>query len=194
MHGRDEDQKDIFFLENTFYEAGSRDLDEKNMQYTTGPIVKLPQKANDHIFEFKTIPFSPKFFNPSLDDMKKSVFHRDHCRQQYDIAENFSLQPNCHGRYYLGAVIQQILGHFANGDMRRFEKVKVKSTSIFSECLFVKIVPFQTRYSNPVYPGNTIMTRTWKIKNRIHFDSIDMQTGKLVLDGNNSKAFYENLC
>lgn len=90
-------------------------------------MIKEPTKMEpDHIFEFKTNPFNPTlFFNPTSNDMKESVFSPNHWRQYHDITKHFKTQPNCHGRYYLGAVTNQILNHFAKGDATLFKRLQV---------------------------------------------------------------------
>lgn len=94
--------------------------------YATEPLVKPPQKECDHVFEYKIRPLPPTSFKPSMDDMEKSFFDRNHWRQYHDVELG-----NCHGRFYLGVVIQQILGFYEGGDVRRVKKIKVQCSSMF---------------------------------------------------------------
>ena len=52
--------------------------------------------------------------------------------------------------------------------------------------LFWTICRFQVRFSNPVLPGNRLRTEMWKsreVKNRVHFQTINLETKKVCLAG-----------
>lgn len=140
VYGRDEDENEMFFLQKKFYEINiHRQVGKQRSNEQTSKQIEVPTKIEpDQVFEFKTKAFnSTMFFNPTPNDMKESLFSPNHWRQYHDITKHFKSEPNCHGRYYLGAVINQILDHFANGDATLLKRVQVINRFfLFRICIF----------------------------------------------------------
>lgn len=67
-----------------------------------------------------------------------------------------------HGLCSLGFATRHVLRNFANNDVRRFKAVKA-------------------RFAGPLLPGQTIETRMWKEGNRVHFESVAKETGKIII-------------
>lgn len=115
----------MFRIESLFYEIRATGIGRKTDKSPKEDFKTLPKNEPDFIAKFKTVPSSSQFNNPSLEDRKVSFFSPLHCQQYYGITEEFQAAPNSHGIYYLGAVMQQIIGHFAHGDVTLFKKLTV---------------------------------------------------------------------
>ncbi|KAJ6641641.1 Peroxisomal multifunctional enzyme type 2, partial [Pseudolycoriella hygida] len=165
LYGRDEHDNELFFLQNKFYQLNisANETDKQPTKKTVEPVKRLP----DQIFEFKTEPFDLTWFsNPTPDDMKEPLFSPNHFRQYHDITHNFQTEPICHGRYYIGMVMNQLLTHYGGGDLTSLKRL-------------------ETRLTHAVGPSQTLVTNSWKIAEQIHFETGANETGKLVLQVKN---------
>lgn len=76
-------------------------------------------------------------------------------------------QPILHGLSTFGHATRHVMKQFAGNDPARVKAIKV-------------------RFSNPVLPGNRLRTEMWKsreVKNRVHFQTINLETKKVCLAG-----------
>lgn len=91
------------------------------------PLVSPPQgREPDVVLPFTAVPFDPKYFETVKSPPKDmSLFATNYHKQYYAITDKLRPEPRCHGRYYLGAVVQNILKYFGEGDVSKFKSVKV---------------------------------------------------------------------
>ncbi|XP_021963530.2 peroxisomal multifunctional enzyme type 2 [Folsomia candida] len=156
FHGTDAAGRKIFFIEYQIYEMGVRRYSSPGGQGKSAhhpnivPLVAPPAgREPDVVLPFTAVPFDPKYFESVKSPPKDmSLFATNYHKQYYAITDKLRPEPRCHGRYYLGAVVQNILKYFGEGDVSRFKSVK-------------------TRLSYPVSPGETILTKAWHLASYI---------------------------
>ncbi|XP_076322897.1 peroxisomal Multifunctional enzyme type 2 [Tachypleus tridentatus] len=73
-------------------------------------------------------------------------------------------QPIMHGLCTFGYAARHALKQFAGNDVTKLEKIKA-------------------RFAGPLIPGESIQTQMWKEGNRIHFQCIVEETGKVIISG-----------
>ncbi|XP_021965279.1 peroxisomal multifunctional enzyme type 2 isoform X1 [Folsomia candida] len=170
FHGTDTTGTKIFLIEYQMYEIGTGSDSSSGKGRPTRsekviPILPPPQgKEPDVVFPFTVVPFDPKYFDEEGSPLAKnvSIYSTQHYKQYYSITDKLRPEPRCHGRYYLGGVIQSIFKYFGDGDASKFKSVK-------------------TRLAYPVSPGETILTKAWHLGERIQFETFSKQNGKCVL-------------
>lgn len=82
--------------------------------------------------------------NLSEEDLRISYYSSRHPRQYYSKYEFFPQAPICHGRYYFGAVLLNLIGSHMDGDANRVKSAKVACT------LFDKAYCFALHISSPL--------------------------------------------
>lgn len=72
--------------------------------------------------------------------------------------------PIIHGLCTLGVSVRAVLATYASNDVSLFKALKV-------------------RFTKPVLPGHTLEIQMWQNGNRIHFKTINVDTGAEVITG-----------
>merc|ERR1719422_534969 len=73
-------------------------------------------------------------------------------------------EPILHGLCSFGHSVRHVMKTFANNDMSKFKRVKV-------------------RFTNPVLPGQSLQTEMWENGSRIHFQTKVVESGKVCISG-----------
>ncbi|KAK0175663.1 hypothetical protein PV327_009395 [Microctonus hyperodae] len=129
----------------------------KNSQYEI-PIVPLPKRKPDI-----SITQSTSYDQAALYRLGSHDFNPLHIDPNISQMGGYE-KPILHGLCSLGFSTRHVLNTFADGDSQLFDSMKV-------------------RFSKPVTPGNTLRTDMWREGNRIHFETVILETGIQVITG-----------
>lgn len=123
--------------------------------------VKMPKRAPDKVIEQKTADNSAELYRLSGD------YNPLHVDPGFAKAFGFP-QPILHGLCTFGYSARHVLQAYADNNADNFKSVQV-------------------RFSKPVFPGETLVTKMWKEGNRVLFETEVKERGKVCM----SSCFME---
>lgn len=142
----------IRIISGAFY-VGVTDFESAGVTYSKK--IKAPNRAPDKSVEQKTSVQQAHLYRLSGD---YNPLHIDP-----EMAQVFGFKaPILHGLCSFGHSARHILAAYANNDVTRFKAIKV-------------------RFSKPVLPGQTLVTNMWHEHDRILFETVVKETGKVCM-------------
>ncbi|GFR18537.1 hypothetical protein TNCT_362401 [Trichonephila clavata] len=152
-----EDNKLVMRTEWTIFLVGAGNFGGKRSTEKGKKVQPPPNRKPDAVIEEKTSIDQAALYRLCGD---KNPIHID---PSFAAVGGFS-QPILHGLCSLGYATRHVLKQFANYDVNLFKAI-------------------MARFASPILPGHTLRTEMWKENNRIHFESMCVETGKKVISG-----------
>ncbi|GFY59938.1 hypothetical protein TNIN_378221 [Trichonephila inaurata madagascariensis] len=152
-----EDNKLVMRTEWTIFLVGAGNFGGKRSTEKGKKVQPPPNRKPDAVIEERTSIDQAALYRLCGD---KNPIHID---PSFAAVGGFS-QPILHGLCSLGYATRHVLKQFANYDVNLFKAI-------------------MARFASPILPGHTLRTEMWKENNRIHFESMCVETGKKVISG-----------